>query len=1340
MRAFLQRLIFVWLVSCLAVRGAVQIGIVTVGDSSRDAASLLTVGLSKMTNVSLIERDEVDKAFRERALADSQHADIASLGQVLHADGLVLVEEIKSAGATTLAVRLIAVNSGVVLDAALYPYPLPDPAHWTEVASGRLGRFVAKLDVQKDQAIPISILNLHAAVATPAAAQTERELSTLLFHRLVAEPEVFVLERRQLGRAQWEKTLALDESAFWNGGYLLEGVIDSKGTADNTITINATLHPPKGGKPINIEVSGPRLEPARVTELLAQRILEALHTRSAAELWDRDGEAERFEQESMWAMRWHMWPEAYASAESSWALGRHTETVVTYKVKSLLQQIQPDDEWVFDPVKFIRYSNRGHMTDPIRNVMWTTNVPAGGDIPLTMEAVSTYGGVMRSPEFHWQTNAAWLDLGSNVLATASLVIRHQYLYGWPSNSFDPDLPVLRQETRDFATLLPKSRAQPLLLRRGACWQETPLAATRMYCEALNSGAPGAAGMLFFSRDAYDPIWVGWTPLDREQGEHQWNDFITELQSSTNQAERANGALFKLYSARFDPDIALASEEFLDAAMDEHRSRFSTNIDFTMLDSFDQILSDKCVNPFTLRRGRLWESWKSCEFARLKNYLQTARVHNVDRAGWPYANHTFTPEQAKELLPVVDEYIHRIGGDWMQTVRDHVASEAAASQDEFDAFFAEPVFDAARFHRVFVEHTFTLAEAKRLVYPVRAYANRMGWTDDLVAVDTHLHAMLAEEENRKTNDITMPATAVLTVTNQLHPMYLDSRGEEHPAHTGPWLEHEGKIIMVSEQPGTGTAWPPVSGEVNVIIMDLETGESKTFAQPLSVEKYQRLSIQLIGDQFFWVDGDSKIGILDMKSGAADEYPVDLPLRLASLTALDGRLFITSADYIAEFNLRDHSLKLLASKRRKPAVNRLDDWDGWSVVPKLWLDEKGGVCANVGATNLWSYDSTNGAWNEMPPLSGHAGIPWTFSYRGDFSSCLDERVWVDGARETILSPDRARSPRWPMPFDYPLTLGMSMGNGAQHLFDGTNLCLLLSPKVVKSAGNQTFLETLKDRDLTLLWFDPRWEMPVPIPLHFENQKAMASRDGTRRTGLPGELPCTPTSRGLLFASSEPFFSQSPMWFISWKDLREWAATHQPENQNLARNDIAPGYKSGRDEAWESRRFLLTFDTDHDGRLDTNEIAVAATFDKNFLPQERYQTFFPAGLPSSRSKLDQWMEACDANRDSVISGDEVLALYRYITMPQSQFHGSPNGFIPQSTTRSNDSNIRHQMALDKYDRNHNGKIDPEERHEMLPPKMQPFDRDSNGVVSPEEFQAFIQSQQNAKKNQTNAPAAAP
>src|SRR4051812_46891971 len=78
------------------------------------AVDLLTVELSKGPAVALLERDRIEKVYREQALS-AGHRDYLKLGQVLGADGLLLLELRTEGTNQFLEIRLVAVKPGVVL-------------------------------------------------------------------------------------------------------------------------------------------------------------------------------------------------------------------------------------------------------------------------------------------------------------------------------------------------------------------------------------------------------------------------------------------------------------------------------------------------------------------------------------------------------------------------------------------------------------------------------------------------------------------------------------------------------------------------------------------------------------------------------------------------------------------------------------------------------------------------------------------------------------------------------------------------------------------------------------------------------------------------------------------------------------------------------------------------------------------------------------------------------------------------------------------------------------------------------------------------------------------------
>ena len=68
----------------------------------------------------------------------------------------------------------------------------------------------------------------------------------LTIQRFRKEPQFFVLERQRMQSLAQEKALQSDESGFWSGSYLLDGVIDQNGYSKDVMTINASLTPPQG--------------------------------------------------------------------------------------------------------------------------------------------------------------------------------------------------------------------------------------------------------------------------------------------------------------------------------------------------------------------------------------------------------------------------------------------------------------------------------------------------------------------------------------------------------------------------------------------------------------------------------------------------------------------------------------------------------------------------------------------------------------------------------------------------------------------------------------------------------------------------------------------------------------------------------------------------------------------------------------------------------------------------------------------------------------------------------------------------------------------------------------
>jgi hypothetical protein len=209
--------------------------------SSAAEADLLTVELSRQT-VQLLERAEINRVLAEQrlSLAGLAAGELAGLGRLLKADGVIFLGKDGPADRRTLALRCVAVHPGVVIASWREEAPA-DPGAWSGATAARFSALLPKFGVRADAAVPVSVLNLRVTRARPEAAEIERELTLLLTHRLAHEPALFVLERQQMAALEKEKSAA--DAPFWTGRWLIDGSIEQELGDPDALTITARLHP-----------------------------------------------------------------------------------------------------------------------------------------------------------------------------------------------------------------------------------------------------------------------------------------------------------------------------------------------------------------------------------------------------------------------------------------------------------------------------------------------------------------------------------------------------------------------------------------------------------------------------------------------------------------------------------------------------------------------------------------------------------------------------------------------------------------------------------------------------------------------------------------------------------------------------------------------------------------------------------------------------------------------------------------------------------------------------------------------------------------------------------------
>jgi Ca2+-binding EF-hand superfamily protein len=486
--------------------GTVRLALVSESPDALAAADVLTAELSSHKNLQLLERNEIERVYREQGLS-AANTDYLKLGQVLGADGLLLLDINKTPQATNLTTRLVAVKPGAVLLDEDFSWPMQDMTGWASLCAAHLNPFVPKLAVLLKDAIPLSVVNLRSAVQSGEAQETERQLKLLAIQRLSREPQLFVLERQKMQLLTEEKELKLDDSAFWNGSYLLEGVVDQNGYSKDTITINARLTPPKGGTPVPIEVSGSRTNFMEVINQLAAKVNAVLKVSSTVKEWNAADEAAQYLDEAKWAMKWAAYPEAQASSESAWALGKHDEDCAAVRVRAYMAAINTggfrEQDYPFGSIGSLSMVTNlaWNVAAPDRpwgltlsEQVWRPNMvitfafaskyPDVKNLDRAIRALEVYQEFSQTlPPDNLKTNSAWFDLGVKDLTNASVVLLH-FNFVPSSQKLAPDkLERLRFLARSVAGWISSSPSV-----RDTYWVKNPEATKN---EPVNAAAPHA---------------------------------------------------------------------------------------------------------------------------------------------------------------------------------------------------------------------------------------------------------------------------------------------------------------------------------------------------------------------------------------------------------------------------------------------------------------------------------------------------------------------------------------------------------------------------------------------------------------------------------------------------------------------------------------------------------------------------------------------------------------------------------------------------------------------------------------------------------------------------------
>ena len=1033
--------------TCAQAGAPIRLAIVPESTELATAADCLTVDLSKRDGLQLLERSEIEKVRREQALAATGLNDL-KLGQILGADGVLILEAGKGETNTLLSVRLVAVKPGVLLSEVHFDWPLVDPVQWASGVSRHFGPFFPKLAVPAKAAIPLSILNLRSALQSDTASDLERRLTWLIISRLSREQPLFVLERRKMELLTAEKELpGMEDSAFWDGSYLLDGILDKEGYAPDTITISARLVPPRGGAPVAIAASGSRTNEMEVINRLADHVLAALKLEKSQVSWNPADEAEQFFAEAKWAMKWGLYPQAQTAVESAWALGKQDAETAAFRIRTYSESM---------PL------NSPHVSGPTEHDFSTeisvSSMPDPGRLPVLDRALQTFSE--DAPLlFADDQNATNFGMGVQLLRRTAGLLESYYFAPEQRGGHEEQLAALRQRMRDAMMVMDarfilttndfsRANSDPKLTYNGLKWEVGGIARERPEDNLPVLRQLVQTGYV----PKHLPQLAGWSWPDRQRTPELMRQLIDGLCTDTNPAANVTGRFLALQLGAVDEAGSLRQrEQELIAALWENRQWLYQSVEnINLIESFVRVLNEKYGYPHKFIGDGQYQYFDHEPFA---SFYHRLRMDFLQQAG-PVDHKVFwslfvntprtmeTPAQARELLPLVlaRQQKYPPTNSWYWAMQKLNQTAGLADPSSAKLFSAAPVQPAG-----------DVLDVKFIPWQLLRPGIEPGW----------------------------------------QPMFRRM------------VVNGGKMWMLAQYQdmGSGTPLWDQNAQTTYVEVDPQRGVQVEIPFPPQLGEVDQV-LEVSGDSIFII-AHGKLYRCRLPGGSWVEVPAPMD-RVTQLIRINDRLFACRDDGLLEVRLNTKSVRLLVSSRRQPAVNEIDPL--WTSQCKIYPRPDGRLGV-ISKDHSLIFDPENGHWScrAIPLTNGGNHYYFKSAFiAGDGAECLlAETEWWsllmgfwndEGSPELLLTAPslyQAWNPqpkpnlplgRWEWPSVFPLA-------GARILAEGKTLALICPRKTWPSdyLPYDTGREAVKfsdNRQATLFYFEPQFRLPLQIPLHFED----------------------------------------------------------------------------------------------------------------------------------------------------------------------------------------------------------------------------------------------------------------
>ncbi len=1275
-----------------------RLALVPMDEGARRSADLLTVELSRDAGITLLERDQVERIYREQAVGGR---DVLKLGQMLGADGLLLLDSdagdsvsmagtpsvgIASAGATpakisALNTRLVAVKPGVVLAAERITIESDQVAEWASVYVRRLQPLLPKLTVLAKDAIPVSVVNLRSAISSPEAPELERQLQTLAVQRLSREPQLFVLERQKLQQVGEEKVLLTDETAFWNGAWLLEGVADQNSYSQRTITLHIKLTPAKGGPAVQFEVGGSRTNLAEVINALAAKVTAGLQINSSVKEWNAADEAAQFYAEAKWALDWGAGQQAQTAADAAWALGKRDLDCAVMRVRTRTSQVP----LVLSPgsgaYKFGRRVNFVNIDEP-PDVRFCDIAGQALECYAEFCRISPDGEpkvLTRGPGWNDWHNSEWYQSGIEALEASSRVLQH-FNFSSASQKVAADkLAELRSQARSVAELIFKAPSVhgsyfvgnrvanhdelahtmdesanifSCMLNWGCFWQERPEHTLELYRRLMASPVFCYIHDEFWKRDAFRPRLVAWNDEDRKRISQVWKVFSDELNASTNLLWRMEAKALTAWETKDKALAERARQEWWSLVRSNRAELVGNNVELFYLGwRFESSAETEAMNR------EYWDKTipavkATAAFEEQKQFLRENQPYEFLQFAKTFREKSYSQQQALELLPLIDAYKSNLLAQ---------AQEAERSQKFRLEANARSVDVHLRRQVEAIAHPQTQPPsqpvARQVTQPVIAATPKPARpTKQLESqeamVDTTTNIMLVQKfleiplEGRDKDSLTSGGIAAhhLVADKLLLDLELERVIRSSDAQ-GNWRSMRYATISTIAILDTKTErWQVLEGE-----------ETETVQR----NPYYHHTTLWHGSVFTSQNGKVRRYDLAKRAWADLELP---DVGNCALFVVNDRLYGATHNLIVEILENGASLRILASNRRQPPASALDretlSANGFVRGTPALFGDPGGKLQVIAARKVFSWSGTD--WSEVCILPQAPGVPQISEdgvlLIGDGWN-MGAGVWrlpaggskvdycLGPERNTSWQPVNARSALQPKAL---WQLSQEHMSALQTVTSrGGDLLLLRDHAKAENIVNEKEHVIIATKILpqdgyhaSVLCFSSNYAIPQKLYLRFDEMGAAppVSGQAPSRARVSGTLePWLCVGNTNLYLGCESFFrpSAGSSRVGNPPKIGVWVVALEQLDKELERQrKIQDGWRARVDaeNRKAAQRLLENFDRNHDGQIDGEE-KEAAFRDENFIASQFDQI---------DANQNGWLDAAelkyfDANKNNLLDADE-------------------------------------------------------------------------------------------------------